>query len=72
MTYVPQRADSGIRTLPASLLEGLPSASGMAIIAAVESGERMGGMGWYEETVDLLETELRGVAGTFTGLSAEE
>ena len=29
-------------------------------------------MGWYEETVDLLETELRGVADTFAGLSAEE
>ena len=29
-------------------------------------------MGWYEETVDLLETELRGVADIFAGLSAEE
>ena len=29
-------------------------------------------MGWYEETVDLLETELTGVADTFADLSAEE
>jgi Mycothiol maleylpyruvate isomerase N-terminal domain len=29
-------------------------------------------MGRYGETVDLLETELRGVADTFAGLSAEE